>query len=741
MPKLVLTPITDNDHATTMNVNLTAIEVAIENTLSRDGTAPNSMNADFNLNSNFVLNMPAGTAPTHPLQKQQIEGLILASNPASLPIGATGQFLISDGAAYQAHTFVEADISDLQSYLLDITAESLADLSDVAQVTPTQFHALARNSGNTGWESRLLVEADISDLQAYSLSGHTHLLAAGATDVTATAAEVNLLDLAGLTAGWVLSADSATTASWKAGGGTNETPLDIIGDINMATPPVNAAYTGQLRFVDNDETDVVGYIGYDGSNPSDFYIRNLVTLADIVMEVDNLAGTPTEIFRGHMGNSAVPGQEAYCMMNRGIFNYVGSFGISNDDPPLMVTRAGDDGQTEPFLGLWYNNIQSFGASAATDNPITINGRGGNITLGNTTGGNTNGNLIVGHDKIWHLRTALDGLVTSWRSSTAPSTGGVPNDAFYKISSHAQTVAIEMGARAIDNSAVLTHEIHGAPWIIEGQNDVGNPRKIGVFETTQAISGVYVGEVNQQSSLWIWEESAPLASQAGWGQIWVRDDVPNTLMFTNDGGDSFELALGGGGTTSWSTGGGTSFATGSSSTYASGSVLEFDDNAPLEMGTGNDFSMTFNGTNLVLNSVIGSFDILLNDLDVDMNDGEIIEPILTNYAIQGESFTPTGTTQTLTYDNGQGSEIDLESVTGNITITLSGGPPSGTYGQMTVKMTQDSVTARTITWAGGTFNWAGGTAHVMNATLDGFSIYTFETWDGGTTWWGAGADYS
>lgn len=47
-------------------------------------------------------------------------------------------------------------------------------------------------------------------------TAHTHLLAAGATDVTATAAEVNLLDLAGLTAGWVLSADSATTASWKA---------------------------------------------------------------------------------------------------------------------------------------------------------------------------------------------------------------------------------------------------------------------------------------------------------------------------------------------------------------------------------------------------------------------------------------------------------------------------------------------------------------------------------------------
>ena len=55
-------------------------------------------------------------------------------------------------------------------------------------------------------------------------TAHTHLLAAGATDVTALAAEVNLLDLAGLTAGWILSADTASTASWKApsgGGGTS----------------------------------------------------------------------------------------------------------------------------------------------------------------------------------------------------------------------------------------------------------------------------------------------------------------------------------------------------------------------------------------------------------------------------------------------------------------------------------------------------------------------------------------
>ena len=77
-------------------------------------------------------------------------------------------------------------------------------------------------------------------------TAHTHLLAAGATDVTATAAEVNLLDLAGLTVGWVLSADSGTTASWKAPTGgagdvATDTIWDAVGDLAVGTGADTAA--------------------------------------------------------------------------------------------------------------------------------------------------------------------------------------------------------------------------------------------------------------------------------------------------------------------------------------------------------------------------------------------------------------------------------------------------------------------------------------------------------------------
>lgn len=43
----------------TLNANFTAIETAMENTLSRDGTSPNTMNADFDMNDNDILNVGA----------------------------------------------------------------------------------------------------------------------------------------------------------------------------------------------------------------------------------------------------------------------------------------------------------------------------------------------------------------------------------------------------------------------------------------------------------------------------------------------------------------------------------------------------------------------------------------------------------------------------------------------------------------------------------------------------------
>lgn len=65
----VSTFINDTSAVATVNNNNTTIEAAFENTLSRDGTSPNTMGADLDMNSNQILNLPAPTAANDPITK------------------------------------------------------------------------------------------------------------------------------------------------------------------------------------------------------------------------------------------------------------------------------------------------------------------------------------------------------------------------------------------------------------------------------------------------------------------------------------------------------------------------------------------------------------------------------------------------------------------------------------------------------------------------------------------------
>jgi hypothetical protein len=94
---------------------------------------------------------------------------------------------LSDARTPTAHTHVEADITDLQSYLLDITGQAITALSDVfTTMVPVDGQVLTFDSTN-GWQSEVLppapvtsvagktgvvtlVEADITDLGTYEVA-------------------------------------------------------------------------------------------------------------------------------------------------------------------------------------------------------------------------------------------------------------------------------------------------------------------------------------------------------------------------------------------------------------------------------------------------------------------------------------------------------------------------------------------------------------------------------------------
>lgn len=58
--------------STTINNNSAVIQTAFDNTLSRDGTSPNQMGSNFDMNGFRILNLPAPTHPTDPVRLEDL---------------------------------------------------------------------------------------------------------------------------------------------------------------------------------------------------------------------------------------------------------------------------------------------------------------------------------------------------------------------------------------------------------------------------------------------------------------------------------------------------------------------------------------------------------------------------------------------------------------------------------------------------------------------------------------------
>lgn len=117
-----LTTLTANEVATvnTLNENFNRLEIALEKTLSRDGTSPNEMNDDLDMNSFRILHLPKAVNPTEPVRKAEFDaatfggssnftsiyqGILDAlhtANPVEPQFGAVGDGITNDAAAIQA---------------------------------------------------------------------------------------------------------------------------------------------------------------------------------------------------------------------------------------------------------------------------------------------------------------------------------------------------------------------------------------------------------------------------------------------------------------------------------------------------------------------------------------------------------------------------------------------------------------------------------------------------------------
>lgn len=112
MAKLTLTDLSsETGFLADVNANSALIETALDNTVSRDGTSPNQMNANLDMNSNRVMNLPSPQNANDAVRYQDLlgSGLIQVTGTTVIPdpsAATVGDVLTTDGTVNAVWTAI-----------------------------------------------------------------------------------------------------------------------------------------------------------------------------------------------------------------------------------------------------------------------------------------------------------------------------------------------------------------------------------------------------------------------------------------------------------------------------------------------------------------------------------------------------------------------------------------------------------------------------------------------------------
>lgn len=167
--------------AGSINANGAAIEAAIENTLSRDGTTPNTMLASLDMNSNRILNLPDAVGLQEPVTLSQLNAV-------------TGVDL-SD-YALATHTHTTTDITDYTTATNALINAAIGAIS-ASGVSDGDKGDITVSGGGIVWtiDNDAVTYAKIQNVSATDkLLGRSTAGAGNIEEITCTAAGRALLD-------------------------------------------------------------------------------------------------------------------------------------------------------------------------------------------------------------------------------------------------------------------------------------------------------------------------------------------------------------------------------------------------------------------------------------------------------------------------------------------------------------------------------------------------------------------
>jgi hypothetical protein len=145
MPKLTTTDLTalssnETSSVNTINANFALVETAMENTLSRDGTATNTMTAALDMNSQKILNVASGTAAADGVNLSQLTAATGQVPGLSMTMETT-QTDVDQGAG---KVWFNAAVASATILYMDDADTNSADISTFVQTWDNSSNSSSR---------------------------------------------------------------------------------------------------------------------------------------------------------------------------------------------------------------------------------------------------------------------------------------------------------------------------------------------------------------------------------------------------------------------------------------------------------------------------------------------------------------------------------------------------------------------------------------------------------------------
>lgn len=254
MAKLTLTDLANLQNETTavaaVNANNGLIETALENTLSRDGTSPNTMTAQLDMNSNRIINLPAPVGDNDAARFVDIGDAPGYAEDAAASAAAA---LVSETAAAASASSASASVTAAQ------TAETNAETAETnAETAETNAETAATNAA---------ASATVVAGNFYNFDSSTSMADPGSGDVRfnhATLASVTALAFSVNTADTGAPSIRTYLSTW----GSSSTALKGIIQIRkVGTPATFAIFNVTASVTDNTtwEQVTVAYVSGNGT--------------------------------------------------------------------------------------------------------------------------------------------------------------------------------------------------------------------------------------------------------------------------------------------------------------------------------------------------------------------------------------------------------------------------------------------------------------------------------------------